>query len=210
LDDHGREFFQPFLAEATELTMTGEYGTQNEGCLALIKLMHWIDELREDGCNSPIGTSICQSYKAIMKSISDPKLSEDWVVKHKLPCVHDLLERLRHADESMLTYEEFWVVKDTSFTGNIQNRSNINLKRLLWKSSKCFMKFDIQPSGASFISSQEVDYNTNLYDFIVYSVMVEKTIEDLRVRFFEPGSSSSVFYETLFYYVPNICDNPGY
>jgi len=141
--------------------------------------VHWIDELQKDGCNSLIGTSICQSYKAIMKGISDSKQSKIRVVKHKLPCAHDLLERLRHADENMLTHEGFWIVEDTSFTRNIKNRSNINLKCLLWKSSKCFMKFDIQPFRASFTPSQEVDFNTNLYDFIVYSFMVERAIEDL-------------------------------
>ena len=54
--------------------------------------------------------------------------------------------------------------------------------------------------------SEEVDYNTNLHDFIVYSLMVEITIKDLRVRFLEPESSSSIYYEALCYHVLNMCD----
>jgi len=36
-----------------------KYGTENEGCMALVKLMHWIDEFNEDGRESEIGIDIC-------------------------------------------------------------------------------------------------------------------------------------------------------
>jgi hypothetical protein len=201
LDDYGREFFEPFLAKARELTMTEEYDMENKGCLTLIKLMRWVDELKKDGRDSEIGMSICQSYKTIMKSMSDLKLSEGWVVQHKSPCARDLLETLCHANDDMLMHEGFWVVQDTSFAMNIKNPSNINLKRLLWNSSKCYMKFDVKPFGASFKPSYEVDYDTKLHDVIVYSFMVERDIEDLRVRFVECESSSIAFREALFYHV---------
>jgi len=118
----------------------------------------------------------------------------------------DLFETLCDVNDEILMYKGFWVVEDTSFVGNIKNHSNMNLECLLRKSSKCYLKFDVQSFEASFLASEEVNYDTNLYDFIVYSLMVERSIEDLRVRFVEGGSSLYVFHEALFYYMPNTCN----
>jgi len=55
-------FLTPFLVEAKELFMTGEYDIENEGCMPLVKFMHWIDELNEDNHDSDISIDICQFY----------------------------------------------------------------------------------------------------------------------------------------------------
>ena len=69
--------------------------------------MYWIVELREDGCNSEIGINICLFYEAIIKSISDLKLFEVYVVRHKLLYVCDLFETLGYVDENILMHEGF-------------------------------------------------------------------------------------------------------
>lgn len=93
-----------------------------------------------------------------------------------------------------------------SFAGSINNCNNNNLQHFLFKSLECYMKFDIHTFGASFEHSKEVNYDTNLKDFIIYSLMMEKAIEDVRIEFIGIESNSLAFCEALFYHVSSTFD----
>ena len=128
-----------------------------------------------------------------------------WSLEHTYPTAEKLLELIHEADNEVLLYDGFWMVKN--FRHFFWQNQHANLAHLLLKSANCIVHLDKHKFGeqsATYVSKDDAknEFKCSLGEFITHTMGLDMVIKNALHAWIGGGAAEDVFLEALFSSIP--------